>query len=216
MNITESQLRNIVPHCRYPEEWTRPLSQACERFEINTVPRIAAFLGQVAVESAELNRVEENLIYSPQRIVAVWPSRFASVEAALPYGRNPEKLANRVYANRMGNGPESSGDGFRYRGRGLIQVTGRGNYERVGNLLDLPSLVQQPDKLVNKKFAALSAAAFWADKKLNEIVDQVFEKDLERCVRLVTKTVNGGEHGLAQRLAFTSAAVTELDEGFDV
>lgn len=216
MKITEDAIRMILPFCRYPEEWVRPLTQACEKFEINTPARLATFIAQVGHESSHLNKLEENLIYSPQRIVAVWPKHFESVEAALPYGRNPEKLANKVYADRMGNGAEKSGDGFLFRGRGLIQITGRENYEKIGKMLDLPSLTQRPDFLTDKRHAAMSAAAFWADKKLNEEADKLGTSKLKTVVKNITKRVNGGLHGLDERVTFTERALAVFDEGFDV
>lgn len=215
MKITEEQLREIYPHCRYPEEWARPLSQAFDKFELNSPVRIAAFLGQVGVESAELNKIEENLIYSPQRIQAVWPSRFPTVEDALLYGRNPEKLANNVYANRLGNGPEKSGDGFRYRGRGILQITGKDNYALIGRLINLPSLVQRPDFLIDKKHAAASGCAFWQHNRLNDLADTIADNDLKARVKMITKKVNGGTHGLDKRIDFTERALFVLDEDFD-
>ena len=217
MKITELQIQQIMPQARFVETWVKPLNMAMEKFNINeNVSRIAAFLGQIAVESAELNRLEENLNYSRRRLQAVWPSRFPDAESTFKYGHNPERLANKVYANRMGNGAEQSGDGFRYRGRGLMQITGRDNYTEMGKLMDLPTLIEMPDYLLEPRFAALSAAAFWDKSNLNHAADMLSTEDTMDIIRGITKRINGGEHGLEQRLKFTNQALRILDEGFTV
>src|SRR4029453_2056107 len=128
MPITSEQLKKVVPKCRDVPGWTAALNKAMDRFEINSIQRIAAFLAQLAHESGEFERLRESLNYSAERLTKVWPNRFPTVAAAEPFARNEQKLGNKVYANRLGNGDEASGDGFRYRGRGLIQLTGRANY----------------------------------------------------------------------------------------
>ena len=212
--ITTSVLRFIMPDCRYPEDWSRALSMAMDEYEINNPMRQAAFLGQIAVETGQLNRVQENLNYSPRRAFEVWPSHFKDLAEATLYARNPEKLANRVYANRMGNGPERSGDGFLFRGRGCIQVTGRENYEIVSKLLDRPSIMTMPDQLTVPRYAAASAAAWWKSKKLNELADKLATKPLEKVVKVITKIVNGGEHGLDERVQHTRYGLEALDTEF--
>lgn len=217
MRISFDQLKEIAPNCRYPDDWVRPLNDAMAKAGIsNTIQRAAAFLGQVAHESAEFNRVEENLNYSPQRVMTVWPTRFANLEAALHYARNPERLGNRVYADRMGNGPEHTGDGYRYRGRGLIQITGRDNYVRIAEMMNLPGLVDMPDWLLTPRLAALSAAMYWQDNNLNEIADTITGKNLKARVKVLTRRVNGGLNGLEQRLEFTQRALLVLDTGFEM
>ena len=212
--INKAEITFIMPECRYPEDWVRPLSQAMEKFEINNPMRKAAFLGQVAHESGQLNKVQESLNYSPRRVMEVWPSRFKDFEEATKYARNPEKLANRVYADRLGNGPESSGDGFLYRGRGLIQVTGRANYVRVSKMLDMPAIVSMPDYLTVPRYAAESAAAFWQDKGLNALADKLSTTPQDKVVKAITKKVSGGKLGLEERLAFTTSALEVLDTEF--
>lgn len=161
--------------------FAEPLSAACERFQINTRPRIAAFVAETRHESQGFTRLEENLFYSSaDRIRAVWPSRFRSALEAAPYARNPQKLANRVYANRLGNGDEDSGDGWRYRGSGLIHLTGRANFMAAGDGLGMdlkghPEVVRQP------VVACLTAAWYWFTNKLNaladaSLIDQITEK----------------------------------------
>lgn len=212
--INKAEILFVMPNCRHPEDWTRPLSQAMEKFQINNPMRKAAFIGQIAHESGELNRVQESLNYSPRRVMEVWPERFKDFAEATQFARNPEKLANRVYADRLGNGPEESGDGFFYRGRGLLQITGRANYTRMAELMDLPSIVTMPDKLTLPKYAAESAAAFWADKKLNELADDLAMDPIEDVVKAITRKVNGGLHGLEERINFTNFALEVLDVEF--
>src|SRR5713226_4099532 len=144
--LGEAVLQTVMPRCKEPTNWVAPLNAAMARFDINDARRAAAFLAQIAHESAELCSLTENLSYSAARLMSVWPKRFPTVAAAQQYERNPEKLANFVYASRLGNGDENSGDGWRYRGRGLIQVTGRGNYCAAGTALDL-ALEDDPDQL---------------------------------------------------------------------
>jgi len=175
--LTPTTLKKVFPNCDQPEKWTRPLNDTMRRFEVNTPKRVSAFLGQIAVESQELNKLEENLSYAPGRLTAVWPTRFPDAEKARPYSRNPEKLANAVYANRLGNGDEASRDGYRFRGRGLIQVTGRANYAKVGEALEI-DLINMPDTLLDPKFAALSAGVFWSLNKLNQYADDDCLNDL--------------------------------------
>lgn len=148
-----------------------PLAAACDRFDINTPQRVAGFVAQCRVESSDFTRLEEGLFYTTTaRIRAVFPSRVKSEADAASLARNPRALANRVYAGRLGNGDEASGDGWAYRGRGLIQLTGRDNYAAAaaacGKLyLERPDLVAQPED------AALTAAWFWASAGLNALAD---------------------------------------------
>lgn len=152
---------------------------------------MAAFLAQIAHESGGFNFVQEGLNYSAQGLMKTWPRRFPTLASARPYARNPEKIANKVYANRMGNGPESSGDGFKFRGRGLIQLTGRDNYTRfarsIGRTLD-----QTVAYLETPEGAVASAAWFWDINKLNVYADK------DDFVGL-TRRINGGTIGLADR-----------------
>ena len=144
--ITDTQLTTFLPGLSNAPQWTSALNTAMDRFEINTTRRAAAFLAQVAHESGELQRLVENLSYSAARLCAVWPNRFATPDVAKPYERNPEGRANFVYAKRLGNGDTASGDGWRFRGRGLIQLTGCGNCRSCGLALTLP-LETEPERL---------------------------------------------------------------------
>jgi putative chitinase len=172
------------------------------KYDINTPERIAAFLGQIGVESAELTRIEENLNYAPGRISAVWPKRFPDAIKAKPYSRNPEKLANAVYANRLGNGDEASRDGYLFRGRGLIQVTGRANYEWLSKLFAI-DLINLPDTLLEPKWAALSAGAFWNKHELN---DKPFDE--------VTRIVSGSLDTLTRRERYRDYALELLNGAY--
>jgi putative chitinase len=203
--ITRDQLQGIMPNAD-SEAWTDVLNDAMARHAISNPRREAAFLAQIAVESRELRTLVENLNYSAQRLTAVWPKRFPSLAAAAPYEHNPERLASRVYANRLGNGDEVSGDGWRFRGRGLIQVTGRDNYRRVGQALALP-LEAQPELLEQPQPAALSAASFWQSRGLNELADDC--TDDGRFVA-ICEAVNGGDAGLDERRAHWASAKRAL------
>ena len=131
--VTLDRLIEAGVHPTQARNFLEPLQEAAHQFGIDTPARFAAFLAQAMHESAGLTRLEEGLIYrTPERIMAVWPSRFPSIADAMPMVRNPRGLANRVYAGRMGNGDEASGDGWRFRGRGIFQLTGRDNYRRAG------------------------------------------------------------------------------------
>lgn len=156
------------------------------------------FLGQVLHESAGLIRFSENLNYSPERLCAVWPRRFQTLDDARPYARNPEALANRVYGGRMGN--NEPGDGWRYRGRGPIQLTGKDNYRVVGDLMG-QDLVSLPELMEQPRYALEAAIAWWEDR----IPDSMLG-DTEQ----VSRRVNGGLIGLADRIELTHAAGAAL------
>lgn len=171
--------------------WVSWLQGTCKAYQINTPMRIAMFLAQIAHESAGLTRLVENLNYSAEGLMRTWPKRFPTMDVAQQYAREPEKIANRVYADRMGNGDESSGDGWKYRGRGLIQITGKSNYREFADAIG-EDYVADPDLLRQPVNAALSAGWFWAERGLNRVADT-------GSVEAVTKIINGGSHGLADR-----------------
>lgn len=152
------------------------------------------FLGQMLHESAHLERVEENLNYSPERLCAVWPTRFPSVGVANPFARNPEALANKVYGGRMGN--TFPGEGWKYRGRGLLQVTGKDNYTTVGNALGI-NLVARPEMLATPDIALRASIAWWERK-----IPDAAMGDIKR----ITRLVNGGQHGLDERAKLAASA----------
>ena len=185
-------------------DWLRPIQSTCERFEINTPLRISAFLAQCAHESGGFTRLVENLNYSAEALMRVWPKRFPTMEIAMRYHRNPEKIANSVYASRMGNGPEESGEGWKYRGRGLKQLTGKSNYTACSRGLGA-DLVANPDLLVNPEFAALSAGWFWKTNNCSPLADA-------REFELLTKRINGGLIGLNDRKARYAKALACFPE----
>jgi len=164
--------------------FAQPMTAACERFGISTPRRKAAFLAQAMHESAKFSVLEENLHYStPERVRAVFPSRVLSLDAARPLVRNPQALANRVYSDRLGNGSEASGDGWRYRGRGIFQLTGRANYAAAEQALDSP-YIAQPELVAQPLHAALTAGWFWDRGRLNAPAE---DGDIDA----ITRAING-------------------------
>jgi putative chitinase len=179
-------------------KWLEPLKETFEKYNIDTAKRQAAFIGQCMHESGGFKLLEENLNYSAKALMNTWPSRFPTEEMANQYARNPEKIANKVYGGRMGNADESSGEGWKYRGRGIKQLTGKENYDRCGSGLGV-DLVNDPDKLLDPKYAALSAGWFWNKHNLNDLADK---SDVET----MTKRINGGLLGLdARKVAIAKA-----------
>jgi putative chitinase len=172
--------------------WLADLSDAMGCYGIATPKRQAAFLAQVGTETG-LRVKEENLNYSAERLMKVFPRYFVSMDVASLYAGKPEKIGSRVYGTRMGNGDEASGEGYRYRGRGLIQLTGKENYTACGKALGL-DLVGKPELLKEQRFAAMSAAWFWEWKKLNEAAD--FDD-----FGLTCYLVNGGPKDWRDKLA---------------
>jgi putative chitinase len=181
-------------------DWVEAINLTFETFGIETPEQQASFLGQCAHESANFTALTENLNYKPEALCKVWPKRYPTLEFAQPYHRNPEKIANKVYSSRMGNGDEASGDGWKYRGRGLIQLTGKSNYEAFGKAIDV-DVVSDPDLVETPAYAALSAGWFWSTNRLNEIASDI---------TAVTKKINGGTHGLEDRIAKTEQALQAL------
>lgn len=177
------------------------LYQAAERFGINTPMRVAHFLAQLGHESGFVPKAE-NLNYSAQRLCVVWPTRFPTLDDAKPYEYNPRKLANKVYSKRMGNGDEASGDGWKYRGRGFIQITFRANYRTYGQLIGY-DIEQEPDLALQYGVGGLIAAAFWKTHGLNGRADH---DDLPG----ITRAINGGLTGLAERAVLLTRAKRAL------
>ena len=191
--ITKEQLRRAIPDAKESsiEKYYEPLIAAMEHYSINTKNRIAAFLANLAHESAAFNTIEENLNYTGSRLLQVWPRHFRGRNVNL-YHRNPQKIANLVYSNRMGNGDKSSGDGWRYRGRGLIQLTGKSNYQLFSDAIDA-DIVSNPDWIFTPEGATISAGWFWNSRKLNSLADV---EDLKE----ITRKINGGYHGHDDRV----------------
>lgn len=173
------------------EEWLEPLNETFEKYDVSTPKRQACFIGQCMHESGGFKFLKENLNYSAAALMRTWPSRFPDMDTAEKYERNPEKIANKVYGGRMGNNEE--GDGAKYIGRGLIQLTGKENYANCGLGIGV-DLLGNPDWLSNPKYASLSAGWFWNKKGLNALADAM---DIET----MTKRINGGSIGIADRTA---------------
>lgn len=180
--------------------WLPYLNAAMAKYGINTPTRVAHFLAQISVESGRLSRTEEDLSYSAERLKAVWPSRFKTLQEARQYERNPQALAERVYGGRMGNA--SPGDGWKYRGRGLKQLTGKANYVAYMLAADIDCF-SNPDLLLQPQHAADSAAWFWSSNGCSALAD--------RCdIAGLTRRINGGTNGLEERQAITAVALKVL------
>ena len=206
MAVTIKQLQSIMPKVPDPQGWARVLNAAMEEFEIRSALRKAAFLAQIAHESTELRRLVEGLNYSAAGLRRTWPSRFPTDALAREYERKPERIANFVYANRLGNRNEESGDGWRYRGRGVLQVTGRANYRSVGRMLKV-AFDETPELLEDPTHAARSAGLFWWSHGLNELADTSGDQvHADEDFRLITTRINGGTNGLADRRRYWALA----------
>jgi len=173
------------------DKWVNALNETCEEFGIDNPYRIAGFLSNTAHESGGFKYVKENLNYSVASLMRVWSSRFPTVEIAQRYAMQPERIANRAYADRMGNGDEASQDGSKFIGRGLIQLTGKNNYVAYSLACDNEALTK-PEIVEQPKYAAESAGWFWSVNKLNTLADA-------QDVQGMCKRINGGYHGLDDR-----------------
>lgn len=189
--ISREELERIVPGITDTSDWCEALNTVLPDYAVDTRDRIAGFLAQCAHESGGFRRLSENLNYSEAGLLKTFGKYFTAASAK-SYARQPERIANRVYANRMGNGDEASGDGWRFRGGGLIQLTGRANYGAFSNDAEL-SLAESADYVRTKRGAVESAAWFWRKNGLNRYADT---RDIVR----MTKRINGGTNGLQDRI----------------
>lgn len=207
--LTSQQLQDILllpaSDRARADTWLAPLNAGIAAGAIHSPERQAAFLAQVLVESSEFEYVQEALDYTVQRLVAVWPNRFPTTASAEPYSHNSQKLANMVYADRMGNGDAASGDGWKYRGRGLIQLTGRSNYALLSHAMDIDAITN-PDLLIAPAGAVQSAVWFWNSRNLSTLADQATEAAFDQ----ITLHINGGRCGLARRRDYWSRALKIL------
>ena len=195
--ITPDRLARFAPGCDAAA--TAPaLGAAAREFRIDTPERLVQWLGQLHHESGGFTRLEENLYYSPERLMAVWPHRFPDRASALTCARNAVALAERVYGGRQDLGNTHVGDGYRFRGRGYIQTTGRANYERAAQALGL-DLLDDPDLLKTPRHAARAAGLFWRDRGLNAAADR-------GDTGAITRAINGGMQGAADRAMQVSRA----------
>ena len=208
-DFTLEEVQQILPHTQDVEEWYVALRDNLGNYNINTKRRVAAFMAQTAHESAGYTRLRENLNYRAESLIKVWPSRF-NKSNAWTYAHQQAAIANKVYADRMGNGGEASGDGWKYKGRGLIQLTGKDNYracslEMYGDL----RLLGTPEILETDRDAAVKSACwFWNSRNLNSLADI-------SDIKTMTKKINGGYIGLDERLKNYTTAITvfETTEG---
>jgi putative chitinase len=191
-DFTEDQLKQILPNNPYVDHWFEALSKILPDYDINTVPRVAAFLAQTAHESGGYTALKENLNYRAVTLRKVFPKYFPTDDLANAYAGKPEMIANRVYGGRMGNGDEHSGDGFRYCGRGLIQLTGKQNYCKFAESIETP-VEELPEFLSTFEGAIQSACWFWETNNLNQYADS-------NDMLTMTKRINGGTIGLEDRI----------------
>jgi len=191
-NFTREQLKEMIPRNPYVSQWYEAVSSILPEYEINTPQRVAAFLAQCAHESGGFVFLKENLNYKAPSLRKVFPKYFPDDATAASYANKPERIANRVYANRMGNGDESSGDGWRYCGRGLIQLTGKDNYTFFAASLDIP-VEEASEYLQTFEGAVQSACFFWEQNNLNKWADA-------GDILTLTKRINGGTIGLEDRI----------------
>lgn len=199
--LTAAVIAHIAPACKDPHGWVPVLEDAAWEWNIRSPVRIAYWLAQLAHESAQFNKTVENLNYSAEGLMRTWPTRFKGV--AQDYEHQPARIASRAYAGRMGNRDEASGDGWRYRGRGLIQITFHTNYLNCGDALK-ENLVANPEKLETPILAARSAGWYWGANALHRFADQGDFKGL-------TRAINGAETGMADREQFLARAIEALD-----
>jgi len=203
--ITKEQLKELIPGNPYLNEWHEALEQLLPDYEINTPQRIAAFIAQCAHESGGFRAIKENLNYKAATLRKIFPKYFPTDELAAAYASMPNKqeaIANRVYASRMGNGDEQSGDGYRYCGRGLIQLTGKNNYQAFADSIET-SVEDASEYLATFEGAAQSACWFWESNNLNRFADVGDIKGL-------TKAINGGYIGLDDRIKHYNHALHVL------
>jgi len=190
-DFTQEKLAKCLSRNKNTAQLFEVFNEVLPRYEITTIERVAAFLAQCGHESADFTVLKENLNYSAEGLSKVFPKRFPTVAAAQPYNRNPEKIANKIYSDRMGNGPEASGEGFKFRGRGAIQLTGKENYTKFANSINqsLDEAVAYTETLAG---AIESACWFWSTNKLNALADATD-------IVALTKRINGGTIGLEDR-----------------
>ena len=205
MNITLQQLQQLIPKNPYVKQWHNALVQLLPDYEINTAERIAAFVAQCSHESAGFTALKENLNYKAATLRKIFPKYFPDDQIAQHYASLPNKqeaIANKVYANRMGNGPEESGDGYRFCGRGLIQLTGRDNYSWFAASLGI-GVEEASEYLQTFEGAAQSACWFWETNNLNRWADA-------GDILTLTKKINGGTIGLEDRKKHSEHALHVL------
>jgi putative chitinase len=201
-DFTLDNLKEMVPGNPYIAEWHEAICTILPDYEINTKSRVAAFIAQCAHESGGFKAIKENLNYRAVTLRKIFPKYFPTDELANQYAGKPEMIANKVYGNRMGNGDEASGDGFRYCGRGLIQLTGKDNYSRYAESLEI-SVEEASEHLTTFEGCVQSAAWFWEANNLNQWADK-------GDILTLTKRINGGTIGLEDRIKHYNHALHVL------
>ena len=190
--LSRDQLAELLKGNPYVDYWHSAMERCLPDYDINTPQRVAAFMAQCGHESGNFKFLKENLKYRAASLVKVWPRYFPSMDIANQYAGNEERIANRAYANRMGNGPEESGDGWRFCGRGLIQLTGRNNYQQFADSIET-DINDIPAYLATFEGAVQSACWFWETNNLNKFADA-------GDMLTLTKRINGGTLGLDDRI----------------
>ena len=202
--FTEDAVRQLIPKVKNFDEWYNNLLNTLPEYDIDTPKRVAAFMAQCGHESGGFTLMQENLNYSAKGLVGTFKKYFPTEAHAKPYERKPEMIANRVYANRMGNGDEASGEGWYFRGRGIVQITGKNNYTKCSqSLFESNVLVENPDLLLEAEYAIHSACWFWSAARLNELADV-------GDIKTMTKRINGGYIGLEDRINHYNHAIEIL------
>lgn len=201
-NFKKEHLAEMIKGNPYVDQWYEALCEILPEYNINTPARVAAFIAQCAHESGGFKFLKENLNYRAESLLKTFPKYFKTLEEARAYEKQPVKIANRIYGNRMGNGPEESGDGFRYCGRGLIQLTGKENYSWFAASLEIP-VEEASEYLETFEGAVQSACWFWETNNLNQWADK-------GDILTLTKRINGGTIGLEDRIKHYNHALHVL------
>jgi putative chitinase len=200
--LTKEQLAQLIPGNPYVDYWHNAMELCLPDYDINTTQRVAAFVAQCAHESAGFKFLKENLNYRAPSLRKVFPKYFPDDAIAARYANKPEMIANRVYGGRMGNGPEDTGDGFKFCGRGLIQLTGKQNYQNFADSIETP-VEDIPEYLQTFEGAVQSACWFWETNNLNQWADK-------GDILTLTKRINGGTIGLDDRIKHYNHALHVL------
>ena len=205
-DFTAEKLAQALPHNKHIELWFDALNQYLPTFGITTPARVAGYIAQCAHESGDFTVLQENLNYGAKGLRGLFGKYFPTDDIAKQYERKPELIANRIYSGRMSNGPEASGDGWKFRGRGILQITGRANYTQCSrDLFGDDCLVQNPDLLREPAYATLSACWFWYKNQLNAICDS-------GDIVLLSKRINGGTIGLEDRVEHWNKCLDLFEE----
>lgn len=200
-DFTVEKLAHLIHKNKEPNYWFNAMCEYLPKFEIVTPARVAGFVAQCQHESLDFTILQENLNYGAKGLRGLFGKYFPTDELAKQYERKPEMIANRIYANRMSNGNEQSGDGWKFRGRGILQITGRANYTQCSrDLFGDDTLAQDPDLVRTPEYAIITACWFWHKNQLNQICDK-------GDIVLLSKKINGGTIGLEDRIAHWNAAL---------